>query len=216
MTPTDQHRGTDSPARGPRRGSRGEYAKTEARRREIIAAAIEVFAEYGYREGSLRDVAEHAGITHPGVRHHFPTKADLLHAVLRQREERSLASDQRSGTEGIDAVEAWIDTIAQNTKDPTLIELEFVLAGEATSPDHPAHEYFVRQYSDNEEILRRAFGLMRERGQLREDVDPALAARSLLAGTQGVQTLWLRNRRIDIGEALRAQLTVLLRRPPTP
>mgnify|MGYP001205230438 CR=1 FL=1 len=36
---------------------RGEYAKSERTRRDIIAAAVEVFSESGYRDGALRDVA---------------------------------------------------------------------------------------------------------------------------------------------------------------
>ena len=38
--------------------SRGEYAKSERTRREIIAAAVDVFSEAGFRDGALRDVAD--------------------------------------------------------------------------------------------------------------------------------------------------------------
>ncbi|MEV0341807.1 TetR/AcrR family transcriptional regulator [Nocardia sp. NPDC050713] len=213
MTATDQHRDTSSSARPTGPGSRGTYAKSSARRREIVTAAVEIFSKYGFRDGSLRDVAERAGITHAGIRHHFPTKVDLLQAVLRWRERESLAKGNRTQVDGSDAVDAWIEAVAENVTNPTLIELEFVLAGEAASPDHPAHGHFVRTYSKGEEILRRAFTLMQERDQLRDGVDPALAARSLLAAAQGVQTLWLRDRRIDIADVLRAQVAVLLRAP---
>ena len=64
------------------RRTRGEYAKTAQRRLEIIAAAAATFSDFGFRDGSLRDVAQRAGITHAGIRHHFPTKVDLLMAVL--------------------------------------------------------------------------------------------------------------------------------------
>ncbi|MGF6823868.1 AcrR family transcriptional regulator [Microbacterium sp. ZKA21] len=205
--------GAPVPSRPTGPGSRGTYAKTEARQRAIVEAAIEIFSESGFRDGSLRDVAERAGITHAGIRHHFPTKVDLLQAVLRQRERDSIGKGDRTRVDGAEAVDAWIDAVAENVGNPTLIELEFVLAGEATSKDHPAHSHFARAYGKSEQILRRAFDLMGERGQLRDGVDPALAARSLLASTLGVQTLWLRNRDIDIGEVLRAQFGVLRKSP---
>ncbi|WP_063021872.1 TetR/AcrR family transcriptional regulator [Nocardia niwae] len=209
MAATDQPLDTGAPALGTKRGRRGEYAKSAARRRAIIAAAVEIFSESGFRDGSLRDVAERAGITHAGIRHHFPTKVDLLQAVLHSREEQSLTEHSRTQIDGIDAVNAWIEAVAENVANPTLVELEFVLAGEAASPDHPAHGYFVRMYSKSEGLLCRAFAIMQDRNQLRNGIDPALAARSLLAVTQGVQTVWLRDRRIDIADTLRAQLTVL-------
>ncbi|MGW5569901.1 TetR/AcrR family transcriptional regulator [Nocardia thailandica] len=195
---SDQHAG---------RGQRGEYAKSETRRRAIIAAAIEVFAHRGFRDGSLRDVAEGAGITHPGIRHHFPTKVELLQAVLRQREEDR--SEQRrlgDAQNGLSSVTGWIEEMSASIDEPVLVELELVLAGEASSPDHPAHEYFGRLHAETEEMLSRAFQAMRDHGQLREDIDPALAARSMLACARGAQHLWLRDGSIDVGEVLQAQL----------
>ncbi|WP_194291080.1 TetR/AcrR family transcriptional regulator [Nocardia aurantia] len=207
-------RSDGDPAAPPvRRGSRGKYAKSAERRRAIVLAAIEVFSKSGFRDGSLRDVAEKVGITHPGIRHHFPTKSDLLQAVLRWREDEALAKANRVRLDGIDVVHAWIAAVADNVQNPTLIELEFALAGEASSAGHPAHGHFARLYTKSEEILHRAFAVMRDRGQLRDGTEPALAARAMLACTQGVQALWLRDRRIDIAEVLQAQLTVLLRDP---
>ncbi|MEU2042321.1 TetR/AcrR family transcriptional regulator [Nocardia niwae] len=214
MTAPHQH--DDAAGAAPHRanrGGRGAYAKSPARRREIVTAAIEVFSQRGFRDGSLRDVAERAGITLSGVRHHFPAKVDLLQAVLRQREDDSLAKGDRIRAEGLDAVRNWIEAVAENVAEPVLVELEFVLAGEAVSTDHPAHDHFVRMQSKSETILKRAFIRMQEQGRLRDSIDPARAARTFLAVTQGVQSLWLRDRSIDIAEVLHAQLDAMLRAP---
>ena len=105
-------------------GRRGEYAKSEQRRRDIIAAAVEVFSESGFRDGALRDVADRAGITHAAIRYHFPTKVDLLEAVLRWRDDRALAVGSANHPDGIGVLRAWLAEIRHNRETPGLVTLE--------------------------------------------------------------------------------------------
>ena len=65
----DAHRRTGRPPKKP-----GEVPTRE----RLIAAAIDVFAEGGFRGASITDIAARAGISGPGVYKHFATKADLL------------------------------------------------------------------------------------------------------------------------------------------
>lgn len=190
--------------------ARGEYAKSAQRRKEIIAAAVEVFSESGFRDGSLRTVAERAGMTHAGMRHHFPTKVDLLEAVLQWREEESLQRARLSHPTGIDVIRAWISSVGENAARPGLVELEAVLSAEAIAADNPAHEYFHDLYRRAEALLTRAFTTMAEAGELRAEIEPAVAARLLLSTTLGLQTLWLRNRTIDTAAELRVYTAALL------
>ena len=190
--------------------ARGEYAKSAQRRRDIIAAAVEVFSESGFRDGTLRTVAERAGMTHAGMRHHFPTKVGLLEAVLQWREEDTIARARITHPVGVDVIRAWIASVAENTTRPALVELEAVLSAEAISTDNPAHEYFNDLYRRAEELLTRAFATVAERGELRAEIEPDVAARLLLSLTLGLQTLWLRNRSIDIATELRTYISVLL------
>jgi len=52
----------------------------EARKEEIVSAAVELFAESGF-DGSTRDVARGAGITQPLLYRYFPDKESLIEAV---------------------------------------------------------------------------------------------------------------------------------------
>ena len=52
----------------------------EARRDEIVPAAVALFAETGF-DGSTRDVARSAGITQPLLYRYFPSKESLIEAV---------------------------------------------------------------------------------------------------------------------------------------
>ncbi|MGY3439928.1 TetR/AcrR family transcriptional regulator [Marinovum sp. KMM 9879] len=52
----------------------------DARKDEIVSAAVELFAESGF-DGSTRDVARGAGITQPLLYRYFPNKESLIEAV---------------------------------------------------------------------------------------------------------------------------------------
>ena len=63
---------------------RGPYQSGLARREAILDAAVDLLAEVGYHGMSLRDVARHVGISHPGVIYHFPSKEALLMSVVQR------------------------------------------------------------------------------------------------------------------------------------
>ena len=51
-------------------------------RDRILRAALLCFAARGYGSTSIREIANRAGISMPGLYHHFPGKADLLETLL--------------------------------------------------------------------------------------------------------------------------------------
>jgi hypothetical protein len=64
-------------------GVQRPQAKTTERREAVLKAAMNVFGARGNNKGSLVEVAEHAGMTHAGVLHHFGSKEGLLVAMLK-------------------------------------------------------------------------------------------------------------------------------------
>ncbi|MBF6331342.1 TetR/AcrR family transcriptional regulator [Nocardia transvalensis] len=56
----------------------------EARRRQIIAAAVEVISEVGYGNASLARIAERAGISKGVISYHFDGKDDLMTQLVVQ------------------------------------------------------------------------------------------------------------------------------------
>jgi AcrR family transcriptional regulator len=56
--------------------------QAQARREQILEAAVRLFAQYGYDGTSTRQIAQEVHITEGLIFHYFPTKADLLAAVL--------------------------------------------------------------------------------------------------------------------------------------
>lgn len=86
-----------------------------ATRRELIeASAGEVFAERGFRGGSIAEIAQRAGVSAPVVYDHFPSKAELYRhllerhfAALRQVWWDNLPGTEPAGERIGRAVDAW-------------------------------------------------------------------------------------------------------------
>ncbi len=68
--------------RSSRDASTPTHVKGDGRVRQIEQAAAELFFRRGYQSTSLRDIAQAVGIRPASLYHHFPSKQDLLFAVL--------------------------------------------------------------------------------------------------------------------------------------
>lgn len=196
----------------PRRG----YAKGRAKREEILQAAIVAFAEVGYHGASLREIAARVGISHPGLLHHFPTKAALLEAVLEHRDAVDFADVDTDLTQGRSLFEAIVRLVERNALRRPVVEVFAGLAAEATSVDHPAHEFFAARYRDTVSRMRGELERLADAGRLRAGVDPAVAARTVVALMDGLQVQWLyslerpRAERVDMAADLRAYLDLVV------
>jgi len=85
--------------------ARNRYAGN--RTEEILAAAVTVFAENGYRATSMNDLARAAGLSKPGLYHYVASKEQLLvllyQTVMEQHlvEERAVIDSSTSATESL-------------------------------------------------------------------------------------------------------------------
>ncbi len=57
-------------------------------RESILAAAVQLFAEYGYHAAPLRDIARIAGIQAASIYHHYPNKQSLLSEIMETHMQR--------------------------------------------------------------------------------------------------------------------------------
>lgn len=62
--------------------SRGARLPRQARRRQLLGAAQEVFVSQGYHAAAMDEIAERAGISKPVLYQHFPSKLELYLALL--------------------------------------------------------------------------------------------------------------------------------------
>ncbi len=166
--------------------------KGEARRKQVIDLALRLFAAHGYRGVSLATIAHEAGISEPGLIHHFPTKASLLLAVLDHYEagnrELMAAAIERADTA---YGAAWLALAAAHEADPTFIRFFTVLAAESVAPDHPAHGWFVERYERVRSGIAGVFAADQAHGLVKPELDPDLCARQLVAMFDGIQLQYL-------------------------
>lgn len=182
------------PAAG--RGSRGPYATGQARRQAIVDEALVVFSRTGFHGGSLREIAKRVGVTPSGLLHHFADKEELFAEVLHQRDEavRAAAGDPAEHT----LIEQAKRVVAHNQTSRGLTSLYAIVSAEATDAEHPSHDDFAARYlaraDEAVEILRRG----QDAGEVRDDIDPALAARLISAVMDGIQLQWLLDESVDM------------------
>jgi AcrR family transcriptional regulator len=171
---------------------RGAYAKTAERRRTILATALEVFAESGFRGASIREIAARVGMTDTGVLHHFGGKSKLLLEVVKQKE------DEDAGT----IRDPYLrDLVARNAARRGTVRLFTTLSAESTDPDHPAHEHFVKRYDAVRTLVAERLGAEVADGRMPSTIDPTMAARITVAVMDGLQIQWLLDPSIEMEAA---------------
>jgi len=80
-------------------------------RARILAVARGEFAEHGFTDARLQDIAERAGLTHPTLLYHFGSKEGLYAAVIEEAVHDWAATTNRvrsTGLQGFDQVEALV------------------------------------------------------------------------------------------------------------
>lgn len=187
------------------RPARGAYAKSQRTREALLDSAFEVFAESGYRAGSMRDIAARVGMSEAGLLHHFPNKSALLAAVLDKRDGNNVGTIPLGDVAGVLTLKAMISVAAESANQPGVVELFCMLSAEATAPDHPAHAYFIDRYESIRASTTAAFTAIERDGQLMPGVSPEQAAVATIAMWDGLQVQWLLDRDVvDVAAGLRA------------
>jgi AcrR family transcriptional regulator len=103
-----------------------------------LAGALEAFVELGYHGASIRTVAQRAGLSVPGVYHHWPTKQHLLVALLDLTMDDLLGRARAARAEGDGPVERFTRLVECLALYHThRRELGFIGASEMRSVDEP-------------------------------------------------------------------------------
>ena len=87
-------------------------------------------------------------MTHAGVLHHFGSKANLLLAVMEERDRRDRAILQQyfDRSDLRDLWDHYPDVARANEREMGLAQLFVVLIGESITPNNVGHEYLQDRY----------------------------------------------------------------------
>ncbi|GAA3638731.1 TetR/AcrR family transcriptional regulator [Kineosporia mesophila] len=166
--------------------ARNRYPKGAARREAILVIALQCFADLGYHGTSMREVARRADLSQAGLLHYFPSKEDLFLAVLRERQQidtRDYRGDQ-------DAVGSLIQAVRRNATIPGLVQLYMHLL-DVAADSAPTRDHFEKRYDFARSLIGSHIRDAQHEGTVRADLDPAVAAQSLIAVADGMQVQWL-------------------------
>lgn len=166
----------------------------EARRDQILDAALRLIIERGYTAASMEAIAREANIAKPRVYTAYPTRGELLRALL-QREETRIVGALASAMPPLDADIAFESTLtaaatnlfAAVAREPAPWRLLMVPAVEAP-PEVLAHVEAGRAFALAQ--LRSLVKIGAAHTTAVSGIDVELAARALLAiGEQAVRDL---------------------------
>ena len=178
---------------------RGPYRTGVRRREQLVAVALDVFAEHGFAGASIRAIAERARVSHATLIQHFGSKEGLLTAVLREWDRRTV-QDGLAGVSGLDHFRRLPEVMAAHQGDRGLLELFTTIAAEASSPAHPAREFITQRYTAN---LATLAGHLREAVETGEvaPLSPAqidVEVRLVTAALDGIGLQWLLDPSTDV------------------
>jgi len=198
--------------------SRGPYRTGIKRRREVLEAAADIFGQYGYAGGSLRQIAEQVGVTPTALLRLFGTKENLLIAVLEYWGEESakaaLSEEGGLRKSGLAFFKSMESAMEYHTTHRGLLELFLTLTIEATDPAHPARQFITRRY---EALIAQATVALAEAERTGE-VRPFTAAerehevRQLFAIMDGIEIQWLLDPTVDLVESFHYAFSLILQR----
>jgi AcrR family transcriptional regulator len=171
---------------------RTQAERTRQRKEQVIHAAIHYFGQYGYHGARLSDIAQAAGVTEPGLLHHFPSKEILLMEVLAERDR----IDHERFDPGLHAelgnpLNSLQKLAEHNETVPGLVQLFTVLVAESIDDQHPGHDFFTRRYQDLRDQTVDVLKNAQARGDIKSHIPAEDLVVMLFAMMDGLQIQWL-------------------------
>jgi AcrR family transcriptional regulator len=170
---------------------------SEERQQQILEAAIRVFAQHGFHEARMEDIARESGLSKGAVYLYYKSKDAIIAALLRtmftwmMRGFRTAIEGGGTATERLQAMMGMfadeIDRMAVAM--PILLEFYSIAARQSS-----VREFFSHVYEEFRDVLARLIRQGIENGEFRA-VDPEEVALTLLALTEGLTLIWAMNPR---------------------
>jgi AcrR family transcriptional regulator len=153
------------------------------KRRQILDAAIRVFARQGFHSTRVSDIADEAGVAYGLVYHYFKSKEEVLNELFTERWSLLLAaideadSADRPPREKLGSVATFI--IESYRHDPELMKVIIVEVTRAANSFGQTHLREIRRAYDSIARIVRA------------DIDPAFASMSFYGAIEQLLSGWI-------------------------
>ena len=162
------------------------------RRRQILDAAIRVFARQGFHACRVSDIAREAGVAYGLVYHYFDTKDQVLNELFEERWSLLLAAiEEVDGRpipprEKLDATAAFI--IESYRHDPELMKVIIVEVTRAANSFGRTH---LPEISKAYDLIAKIVADAQAAGDFRTDIDPMLASMWFYGAIEQLLSGWV-------------------------
>jgi AcrR family transcriptional regulator len=162
------------------------------KRRQILDAAIRVFARQGFHSTRVSDIADEAGVAYGLVYHYFSSKDEVLNELFSERWSLLLgAIDEIDRSEGsprekLGGVAAFI--VDSYRYDPELMKVIIVEVTRAANSFGRTHLPEIRSAYES---IAKIVADGQEEGVFRRDVDPSFASMSFYGAIEQLLSGWI-------------------------
>jgi AcrR family transcriptional regulator len=160
--------------------------RPETRPNELLEAALHIFAERGYANTRLEDVAASVGVTKGTIYHYFDTKEELLLQAIEHNHERAFQPLQQALGESHGPASSRIRLFLRRAfggLDPARLSvLRLLVQGVAREVPAAYYRWLAMGPVKGWKILADLIDEGKESGEFRRDVDSEVAARVTLSG----------------------------------
>lgn len=159
----------------PHARARAPRLPAEERRRQILDAAVDVFAHMGYGTAGTADIARAAGIGEPTIYRYFSNKRDLYVAAVRQVSEEileawgTIAGDAPDALTALQRIGVWYYQRLQSRPELLLLRSRSISDSQGGNVAEVVREQYLAIMRFVEALYRRA----QDDGQLGADDDVA-------------------------------------------
>ena len=166
--------------------------KSTAKRQQILDSAVAVFAEKGFYNAKVTDIAHKAGVAHGTVYLYFQTKEDILIQIFEEKFEElvsyifmEVGTEQNALAKLRRLILIQLQMVETN---PELTELMLLEARQSSKFILSSAISKIGDYCDKiEGILKEGI----EEGLVRPDLDLTVASTMLYSGIEGIATRWM-------------------------
>ncbi|HUB98315.1 MAG TPA: TetR/AcrR family transcriptional regulator [Solirubrobacterales bacterium] len=162
------------------------------KRRQILDAAVRVFARQGFHATRVSDIADEAGVAYGLVYHYFRSKDEVLNELFVERWSLLLTAieeaDRAGGTHRsrLAAVASFI--IDSYRHDPELMKVIIVEVTRAANSFGQTHLAEIRRAYES---IAKIVADGQEAGEFRADVEPLFASMSFYGAIEQLLSGWI-------------------------
>ncbi len=163
------------------------------RQKEIIKASVELIAEKGIQQMTIKNLAKKIGLAEGALYRHFERKVDILLGILAMfQENKSAALEKMQSSDEMDALAnlqiLFMERFAQFAANPAIAAVVF--SEEIFQNDKRLSDKVFLIMQESQGIVRRVIESGQQTGQVRTDIPAKQLSILITGGLRLIVTQW--------------------------